>query len=94
MNIQWTTEHTTVKTNLFGFVMYLTLNNEVFYKRLSLCIYTSDKTQAEDKNGPFHRSTVSIRILNCTCENPLIYQLIPVRVLEQNSAQINRAGIY
>lgn len=75
VNIQWTIEHTTVKTNLFGFVMYLTLYNEVFYQRLLLCIYTSDKTQAEDKNGPSHRSTVSIRVLNCTCEKPLISQL-------------------
>lgn len=94
MNIQWTTEHTTVKTNLFGFVMYLTLNNEVFYKRPSLCIYTSDKTQAEYKNSPFHRSTVSVRILNCICEKPLIFQLIPVWVLEQNSTKVNRVGVY
>lgn len=70
MNIQWTIEHITVKTNLFGFVMYLTLYNEVFYQKPLLCIYTSDKTQGEEKNGPSHRNTVSIRVLNCTCEKP------------------------
>lgn len=64
-----------METNLFGFVMYLTLYNEVFYQRPLLCIYISDKTQAEDKNGPSHRSTASIRVLNCTCEKPLIFQL-------------------
>ena len=40
-------------------------------------IYTSDKMQAEDKNIPFHRSTVSVRVLNCTCPKllKLFFQL-------------------
>lgn len=60
-----------------------------------ICIYTSDKMQAEDKNIPSPRSTVSIRVLNFVCEEllRLNYQ-IPVWVLEQNSAKVNRANVY
>lgn len=48
VNIQWTIEHTTVKTNLFGFVMYLTLYNEVFkdlYSVFTLVIKHKLKTK-------------------------------------------------
>lgn len=44
-----------------------------------ICIYTSDKTQAEDNNIPSHRSTVSMRVLNFICEKLLkLKYLIPV----------------
>lgn len=60
-----------------------------------ICIYTSVKTQAEDNNIPSHRSTVSMRVLNFICEKLLkLKYLIPVWVLEQNSAEVNRANIY
>lgn len=41
----------------------------------SMCIYTSDKMQAEDKSIPSHRSTVSIKVLNCQKLLQLIFQL-------------------
>lgn len=36
-----------------------------------MCIYASDKMQAEDKNIPSHRSTVSVKVLNFICEELL-----------------------
>lgn len=41
----------------------------------SICIYTSNKMQSEDKSILFHRSTISIRVLNCQKLLKLIFQL-------------------
>lgn len=41
----------------------------------SICIYTSDKMQAEDKSIPSHRSTVSIKLLHYQKLLKLIFQL-------------------
>lgn len=59
VNVQWTIEHTTVETNLFGFVMYLTLYKEVFYQRPLLCIYRVIKHKLKTKMAPLTKALLA-----------------------------------